>query len=1010
VLVDSQRWSQIEELFHRVAECDPSQRTTLLETACNGDAELRREVEALLSYDGSAHDHVEAAVRTQIADFGFSLEADEIVSHYRILGRLGGGGMGLVYSAEDIKLGRRVALKFLPEESTKDPAAVARFEREARAASALEHPNICSIYEFGEHEGQPFLVMQLLEGKTLRELLEERRTDTSKPTPRSKTENGAALPLVQALDIAIQITDGLKAAHQKGIIHRDIKPANIFVTSQGQAKILDFGLVKLASGTADALDAAEGSRQIADVGVETERSPSAAPDPFLTRTGVAMGTAGYMSPEQARGEKLDARTDLFSFGLVLYEMATGHRAFEGHTGPVLHAAILGNSPTPARELNPELPGKLESIITKAIEKKREQRYQNVSEMRTALQMVQGEVSPGTRVRRGVTAVAVLVAILVASAISWYSRHQPVPSQPLPDIKLTQLTANSPETQITSASLSPDGKLLAYTDALGMYVKKIGTDEVHSVPLPNIKANWEIMTYSWFPDSQRFFTNAHPVTEGPVQWSSADSSAWLFSVSGDPPRKIRDKALAWAVSPDSSSIAFSTNLSSVGDREIWLMGATGDQPRKLFEMQDGVGFSGGFSFLPDGKHVSYIVDHGASASVVIRDLGAGTETTLLPDRNKIGDAMWLPDGRFLYSDPCPSSIERADAPCNYWIEKPDLHTGKIIEGPKRLTNWVGYSLAGPDGVTADAKKIAFQRTTTRVASYVADLLAGGTGLANTKRITFEENGEDAVMDWTSDGKTVVLIRNRDSYYGLYRQLLNSKALESILTSQNGGVEQAHLSPDGKWVIFTEWPNGGDETTKTNVKLMRVPITGGTPALIFSMQNGSFSSCARAPATLCVVAEESLDRKAMTVTAFDPLKGRGAELGRFDLSPDANIGVKLEHSLLCDISPDGTRLAIARSSFGPIEIHSLPGQFTRTIPFKAPYKLWNLKWAANGKGLFVSTVPDEGNSELLYIDLNGRAHNLWKSHGGACLGRPSPDGRHLAIFDSQQTSNVWMMENF
>ncbi len=246
MLLNSQRWAQIEELFHRVVECDPSQRTALLDEACNGDWELRQEVEALLSFEASAHDHVQGAVHSEIAGFGFSL-AGQVVSHYRILSGLGGGGMGLVYLAEDIKLGRRVALKFLPDESIKDPSALARFEREARAASALEHPNICPIYEFGEHEGQPFLVMQLLEGKTLRELLEERRLNSSKSDSGDKSGHQTALPIDQVLDIAIQITDGLNAAHQKGIIHRDIKPANIFVTSQGQAKILDFGLAKLAS-------------------------------------------------------------------------------------------------------------------------------------------------------------------------------------------------------------------------------------------------------------------------------------------------------------------------------------------------------------------------------------------------------------------------------------------------------------------------------------------------------------------------------------------------------------------------------------------------------------------------------------------------------------------------------------------------------------------------------------------------------------------------------------------
>ena len=282
------------------------------------------------------------------------------ISHYRVLGVLGGGGMGLVYRAEDIKLGRGVALKFLPEELAHDPVALERFEREARAASALEHPNICPIYEFGDHEGLPFIVMQLLDGQTLRERI------------------AGPLALDLLLNLAMQTAAGLDAAHQKGIIHRDIKPANIFITSRGEAKILDFGLARLEVG--------------ADVATPFRETESAA-NLSLTRTGIAMGTAGYMSPEQVRGEKLDARTDLFSFGLVLYEMATGQRAFKGDTRPMLQNAILNKTSTPVRELNPELPVKIEQIIMKALEKDRETRYQAAAELRADLETVKQDMRP-----------------------------------------------------------------------------------------------------------------------------------------------------------------------------------------------------------------------------------------------------------------------------------------------------------------------------------------------------------------------------------------------------------------------------------------------------------------------------------------------------------------------------------------------------------------------------------------------------------------------------------------
>ena len=263
--------------------------------------------------------------------------AGKIVSHYRVLDVLGGGGMGVVYEAEDLKLGRRVALKFLPEEIAKDAKALERFEREARAASALDHPNICTIHEFGEHEGRPFIVMALLEGQTLRERI---------------AALAGPFRIPELLKLAIQIADGLAAAHEKGIIHRDIKPANIFVTNRDEAKILDFGLAK-RTGAGDH----ERSRH-------EHAKDAPVHDLSLSLPGVAVGTVPYMSPEQLRGDKLDARTDLCSLGLVIYEMATGQRAFRKGTPAELHEAILNCAPIPARDLNPEIPPSSETSSTR----------------------------------------------------------------------------------------------------------------------------------------------------------------------------------------------------------------------------------------------------------------------------------------------------------------------------------------------------------------------------------------------------------------------------------------------------------------------------------------------------------------------------------------------------------------------------------------------------------------------------------------------------------------------
>lgn len=979
-----ERWAQIEDLFHRAAESDPASRQELLDEACSSDSELRKEVEALLDRDGRAAAQMQASVRSEFQNIAFPLTG-KTVSHYQILEGLGGGGMGLVYCAEDIKLQRRVAVKFLPEDSAKDSDALRRFEREARSASALEHANICPIYEFGEHQGQSFIVMPLLEGQTVEQFIHEQGA------PKEPQQ------IRKLLDISIQALKGLGVAHEHGIVHRDIKPGNIFLSSSGEAKILDFGIAKL-TGTEEQGD------QLMDGDTEIVM-PAKGSDLRVSRTGAVFGTAAYMSPEQLGGESVDARTDIFSFGLVLYELATGKRAFGGNTWPVLQEAVLRGIPKPARGLNPYIPVKLESIINKAIERDHKARYRTAAEMRADLEKLQQQLAP-KRLPRAWTLGLGAACLIVVGIIVFLLKRHPQTISVAPEIRLRQLTTNSSENPVIGGAISPDGKYLAYSDTRGLHVILIDTGETRTVlqpePLNHQTVRWEVG--AWFPDSNKFLVNVHPSIEEWNEWSSVNTSIWVASVLGGAPTKLRDHAVAWSVSPDGSLVSFGTNKGKLGEREIWLMGPSGKQARK-FQETDESSAIGAFGWSPDGKHYGYVFTDALGDTMLSRDISGGSLVTLFKlSELKINDIVWLHDGRVVYDLPEPGNGNV----CNYWTMRLDLATGRRLEEPRRLTNWPNFCVSS-GSVTNNDKQLAFVASSRFFTGYIADLQAGGTRVVDVRHFTLEDS-DDFIADWAADSKAVLVAQGRGNRYSLYKQSLDSDKQTPIVTSVAGGVLSfAVLSPDGNWVIALVWPTEAavpSERPRVPLSIVRIPTGGGTPQLLVQVSHPSPISCSRPPANVCVITEQSDDHKQMIVSRLDPMKGRGPELARFDLARDVDLFVD---NLICVISPDGTRLAVARSPESSIEIHTLADHLLRTIPAQTSFKKIGIRWAADGKGFFVTRRAPSG-TELLHLDMHGNEKILRNCVGWGCFAEPSPDGRHLSILDIKPTANIWMMEKF